>query len=94
MLHRPQQSRNPPRQTGRMTRKNRLLLTITTALIAAGALAAVARPEPRRTRPIAADGTVPEVVVTARGPNTVVKEIVVRARPDLARTTSAREALN
>jgi hypothetical protein len=72
-----------------MRHKQSIVYAAAFALAAAGAFAAQAR------RP-AASSTVSEVLVTARGPNAVVDEVVVRptSGQNMVGTTSANTSVN
>ncbi|MBM3323285.1 hypothetical protein FJY69_07400 [candidate division WOR-3 bacterium] len=72
-----------------MARTTRIVCAAGLALVVFGTLVASAR-QP------AAGSAVPEVLVTARGPNAVVDEVVVRPTSvqDMAETTSTRTSVN
>jgi hypothetical protein len=72
-----------------MTHTARIVFAAALALVVGGAVVASARHP-------GAGSTVPEVLVTARGPNAVVDEIVVRPTggQNLAETTSANTSVN
>ncbi len=89
MLQLSQQTGKDLRHKGIMTYQSRIVYAAALVMAITGALVASARHP-------TAGSTIPEVLVTARGPNAVVDEIVVRPSrgQDLAQTHSASTSVN